>query len=230
MLGIPTPTLWLLLAWFVVQETTRQIAIRTIGSRSVNGTPRWRCVVNFPTGGGFLPAIYVAARARHSSFAAWQAASAVSYDELEWAFVLIFAAYFAVDWATHRVPKLMTLHHVACLVGHVGVCGFLRLGFATYFTGCVALEAGSVCCNIWCLRTRNRVHIATYSLGMTASNLLASVYVVGWVLLPFERLPARLFGALPGVIIAIRQKEQVASVGWGLGENRKPTPWETRDD
>ena len=61
---------------------------------------------------------------------------------------------------------------------------------------------------------------------MTASNLIAAAYLVNWVLLPFDSLLARLFGALPLVIILIRQKEQVASVGWGLGWNAKPTPWD----
>ena len=159
-----------------------------------NGPGRWRFFWAIPTQLLVLPALLAFSYAAHGfSFEAWckkweqRASRAYVFAQgrastAEMVFIYLFPGWLLLDWVLVEVRPLMALHHIVCIIGHVGGVIIWPWGFPWYFAGVVALEIGSCCCNIMCVWARSRCAMALLIVGMTASNLTACATMRRWAL------------------------------------------------
>lgn len=168
----------LFVCWLSMHELGRRAAKPVFGSQEVGGAPRWRSLVGMGTSLGALPLLLAAAVLHAGSYSAWVevAGELRPYDR---AFCYIFGGLMLVDFLQQTMhTTLLKVHHATCLAGHLWTIFLAPAGFASYFTGVVALEVGSAgtCAHaLWPHRFTPMLLLCV----MTLSNLTAAAAV--WV-------------------------------------------------
>ena len=167
----------LFVVWISCHELGRRAAKPVFGSQDVGGAPRWRSMVGMGTSLGALPMCLVAAVLHAGGFAQWLEVSGQlrPYDR---AFCYIFGGLMTIDFLQQTMhTTMLKVHHATCLAGHLWTTFLSPAGFASYFSGVVALEVGSAgtCAHaLWPHRFTPALLLGV----MTLSNLAAAA--VSW--------------------------------------------------
>ena len=127
----------------------------------------------------------------------------------DWIFVLLFPAFMLADWALVEVRLMLAVHHIACLLGQL-VCAFATPKlFPFCFVGVVALEVGSVTCNLYCLYPSSTIITTIYLITISGTHTVALGCMVGWVR-RVKPWGGKAFGLVLSLgLILLRQKEAI---------------------
>ena len=219
--SLPPAALGMTASWALAHEVARWKLTSAWGTEDVWGMPRWRSAVGLVTQWVALPLLLLCALLSP----AWSETRTCdpAYGVFEWSFCLIFPLFLVADFIELRMGKMLTLHHVVCLVGHVGSVTLSAAAFPYYFTGVVCLELGGSASSSHVLWPQ-RVSPLAVRMLMTASNLSAAAAVAGWALVAMRTnaLWAACGSLACLILIAMRQKETLSSLANDPIPVRKP--------
>lgn len=158
-------------AYAVAYAAGFKYAVVKMGHENSGGSPKWRNYLGLMPQVLLMPGCLLAAMLMPTHGAT-----------LEKIFVNIFAGLIIFDLAAIRYNAMMLAHHITCLLGHIFAVSFAPEAFSSYFASVVALEAGSATSCSWWLwgDKRPRALAALYAVGMTISNMLATVALLFW--------------------------------------------------
>ena len=169
-------------AYAAIQELLRRPAMHIFGEDvECGGTPCWRaCLVLFPQLVALPLATVIAVTGRPS----WRQLG-------ERAAIYIFQAFLIIDimynWIMYPKPvlrRLMVIHHVVCVFGHLyGTSMCPKLSVPYFLCATCVLEIGSGSCNIfhiWRYTEHEPIAYWTYAVVMTLSNAGATYIPVEW--------------------------------------------------
>lgn len=184
-------------------EAVRRRSIAVYGHQNLGGTPRWRSVLGILPQAVVMPGLFL--MSLRPGDEAWT----------RQVFINVFASLLLFDFAAMKLNGMMILHHGTCLLGHAYATLTAPEAFTSYFASVVALEAGSSTSCAWWIWGEKRLPktmTAMYTIGMTASNVLAALALGRWCQ-HATSLPVVARGApvlITSVLIFVRQKEMVS--------------------
>lgn len=166
------PTLAFSSAYALTFTCGYRYAVRKFGSVLQGGTPRWRNILGLLPQLVVMPSVLVVRAAVPSAAAACDAI-----------FARVFGSLIIFDFAAYRLGKTMVMHHAVCLAGHALAISTAPAAFGFYHAAVVALEVGSgTSCMWWAWgeTALRRSAPSLYAIGMSTSNALAAVALLGW--------------------------------------------------
>ena len=199
-------------AYAIAQETLRLALSHIVGWEDTGGTPRWRCYMQMLPHVLVLPLCVVCAvrsDPTRSLRRRGERCADVGLGLPERTFGYIFGYALLADFAYALawpaiLSRLVTAHHVVCLLGHAYTVTATASAFPTYMAAVSALELGSASSNLFVLALAHAPRTAAYVYAavMTASNLASIALLVLWV--RRARPLGRVARGLPAFITLVR--------------------------